>query len=55
MNIQRKYSRFSNRARGYAPPTEEELQRLTSALEQLIDAKVSIHKTAAAVGEVAGV
>jgi transcriptional regulator with XRE-family HTH domain len=43
-------SRLSNLERGYAQPTEEELQRLTSALEQLIDARASIHRTAAAVG-----
>ena len=43
-------SRLSNLERGYAQPTEEELQRLTSALERLIDAKASIQKTAAAVG-----
>ncbi|MBI1789594.1 MAG: helix-turn-helix transcriptional regulator [Acidobacteria bacterium] len=43
-------SRLSNLERGYAQPTEEELQRLTSALEQLIDAKAAIQKTAATVG-----
>jgi len=43
-------SRLSNLERGYVQPTEEELQRLTGALEQLIDAKAAIHKTAAAVG-----
>jgi transcriptional regulator with XRE-family HTH domain len=43
-------SRLSNLERGYAQPTEEELQRLTNALEQLIAAKASIQKTAAAVG-----
>ncbi len=43
-------SRLSNLERGYAQPTEEELQRLTSALERLIDANAAIQKTAAAVG-----
>lgn len=43
-------SRLSNLERGYAHPTEEELQRLTSALEQLIDAKAVMQRTAAAVG-----
>ena len=43
-------SRLSNLERGYAQATEEELQRLTSALDQLIDAKAAIHRTAAAVG-----
>ena len=47
-------SRLSNLEPGYAQPTEEELQRLTSALEQLIDAKAAIRKTAAAVGWLAG-
>lgn len=42
--------RLSNLERGYAQPTREELQRLTSALEQLIDAKAAIQKTATAVG-----
>ena len=43
-------SRLSNLERGYAQPTEEELERLAIALEQLIDAKAAIQKTVAAVG-----
>jgi hypothetical protein len=43
-------SRLPNLERGYAHPIEDELQRLTSALEQLIDAKAVTQKTAAAVG-----
>ena len=50
MNMQRKYSRFSNLERGYVQPTEDELPRLTSALEQLIQAKAAIQETATAVG-----
>jgi transcriptional regulator with XRE-family HTH domain len=43
-------SRLSNFERGYAQPTEEELQRLASALKHLIEAKAAIQKTAATVG-----
>ncbi len=43
-------SRLSNLERGYVQPTEEELHRLISALEQLVHAKAAIQKTAAAVG-----
>lgn len=43
-------SRLSSLERGYAQATEEELQRLTKALEQLIYARAAIHRTAAAVG-----
>jgi transcriptional regulator with XRE-family HTH domain len=43
-------SRLSNLERGYVHPTEEELRRLTSALESLILAKAAIRKTAASVG-----
>jgi len=43
-------SRLSNLERGYAKPTEEELGRLTTALEQLIDAKAAIREAAASVG-----
>ena len=43
-------SRLSGIERAYVQPTDEELQRLTSALDQLIDAKAAIQKTAAAVG-----
>jgi transcriptional regulator with XRE-family HTH domain len=43
-------SRLSNLERGYVQPTEEELQRLTCALEQLIDVKTAVEKMAAAVG-----
>ena len=43
-------SRLSGIERGYVQPTDEELQRLTSAVDQLIDAKAAIQKTAAAVG-----
>jgi predicted transcriptional regulator len=42
--------RLSGLERGYAQATEEELQRLTRSLEQLIEAKAAIQKTAAAVG-----
>jgi transcriptional regulator with XRE-family HTH domain len=43
-------SRLSNIERGYAQPTSEEVQRLTCAFEELIDAKSAVEKTAAAVG-----
>lgn len=43
-------SRLSNLERGYAQPTEAELQRLTGALEELIDAKAAIREAAASVG-----
>ena len=48
-------SRLSNLERGYARPTGEELRRLASALDQLIEAKVAIQKTADAVGWPLGV
>jgi len=43
-------SRLSNLERGYSQPTEEELTRLTSALEQLLDAKAAIREVADSVG-----
>jgi transcriptional regulator with XRE-family HTH domain len=43
-------SRLSNLERGYAQPTEDELQRLNSALDQLIRAKSVIDRAAASVG-----
>jgi predicted transcriptional regulator len=43
-------SRLSNLERGYAQPTDAEILRLSSALEQLIDAKAAIQKIASAVG-----
>ena len=43
-------SRLSNIERGYVHPTDEEMQRLSSALEELIYARAAIQKTAAAVG-----
>ena len=43
-------SRLSNLERGYSHPTEAELQRLTRALEELIDAKAAIREAAASVG-----
>ncbi len=43
-------SRLSNLERGYSQPTEAELERLTTALEQLIDAKAAIREAAASVG-----
>ena len=43
-------SRLSNLERGYAYPTEDELHRLTGALEQLVDAKAVMQRTAAAIG-----
>ena len=43
-------SRLSNLERGYAEPVEEELQRLNTALDQLIQAKSVIDRAAASVG-----
>ena len=43
-------SRLSNLERGYAQPTEDELQRLNTALDQLIKAKSVIDRAAASVG-----
>jgi hypothetical protein len=43
-------SRLSNLERGYLQPTEEELQRLSVALDQLIQAKSAIDRVAASVG-----
>jgi transcriptional regulator with XRE-family HTH domain len=43
-------SRLSNLERGYAQPTDAELLQLSTAIEQLIDAKAAIQKTATAVG-----
>jgi len=43
-------SRLSNLERGYVQPTDEELQRLARALEELIRAKMVIQKAAVAVG-----
>jgi transcriptional regulator with XRE-family HTH domain len=43
-------SRLSGIERGYVQPTEDELQRLSQALEQLIHAKAIIQKAAASVG-----
>ncbi len=47
-------SRLSSLERGYAEPTGTELQRLADALEQLIEAKAVIQRTAAAVGWLGG-
>jgi transcriptional regulator with XRE-family HTH domain len=47
-------SRLSNIERGYAQPTEGELQRLRAALDQLIQAKSAIDQVAASVGWPAG-
>jgi hypothetical protein len=44
------HSRLSNLQCGYAQPTEEESLRLTSAIEQLSDAKADVQKAAAVVG-----
>jgi transcriptional regulator with XRE-family HTH domain len=43
-------SRLSSIERGYVQPTEEELQRLSAALNQLIQAKAAIKRTATALG-----
>ena len=43
-------SRLSNLERGYGEPTEEELQRLNIALDQLFQAKSLIDRAAASVG-----
>lgn len=43
-------SRLSGIERGYVQPTEDELQRLSQALEQLIHAKSVINEAAASVG-----
>jgi transcriptional regulator with XRE-family HTH domain len=43
-------SRLSNLERGYAQPTEDELQRLNTALDKLIQAKSVIDRAAASVG-----
>jgi transcriptional regulator with XRE-family HTH domain len=42
--------RLSNIERGYVQPTEEELQRLTAALEDLVRAKSAVDRVAASVG-----
>jgi transcriptional regulator with XRE-family HTH domain len=47
--------RLSNIERGYVQPTEEELQRLTVALEDLIRAKSVVDRVAASVGWPLGV
>jgi predicted transcriptional regulator len=43
-------SRLSNLERGYAQPTDEEVQRLNTALDELIQAKSVIDRAAASVG-----
>jgi hypothetical protein len=43
-------SRLSNLERGYAKPTEDEMQRLNTALDQLIQAKSVIDRAVASVG-----
>jgi transcriptional regulator with XRE-family HTH domain len=43
-------SRLSNIERGYVQPTEDELQRLTAALQNLLHAKSVIQQAAASVG-----
>jgi transcriptional regulator with XRE-family HTH domain len=43
-------SRLSNIEHGYVQPTEDELRRLSTALEQLIQARSVIQKTAASLG-----
>jgi len=43
-------SRLSLIERGYVPPTQEELQRLTATLDQLIRDKAVIQRAAASVG-----
>jgi predicted transcriptional regulator len=48
-------SRLSGIERGYVQPTEEELQCLTAALDELIQAKSIIDRAAASVGWPQGV
>ena len=48
-------SRLSNIECGHVEPNENELQRLSRALEQLIEARAAIRKTAVAVGWPTGV
>ena len=48
-------SRLSNLERGYAQPTEGELQRLYAALDQLVKAKSAIDQVADSVGWPTGV
>ena len=43
-------SRLSNLERGYAQPTQEELERLHASLEDLVRAKAVIQQAAASVG-----
>jgi predicted transcriptional regulator len=43
-------TRLSHIERGYVQPTEQELQRLTAALETLIKTKSSVDHFAASVG-----
>ena len=43
-------SRLSHIERGYLNPSDDELARITQALEHLIDAKQEIEKTAERVG-----
>jgi transcriptional regulator with XRE-family HTH domain len=43
-------SRLSQIERGYIRPTEEEVQRLTAALDALIQAKFVVDRVAASVG-----
>jgi transcriptional regulator with XRE-family HTH domain len=43
-------SRLSNIERGYSEPTEDELQRLNAALNELIQARSALQKTAAELG-----
>ena len=43
-------SRLSNIERGYVQPTEEEMQRLSTALDELIQAKSVLDRVAASMG-----
>lgn len=43
-------SRLSNLEREYSQPTEEELQRLRAALNDLVHAKSTVDRVAASVG-----
>jgi hypothetical protein len=48
-------SGLSNLERGYSQPTEDELQRLCAALNELVQAKSTLDRVAAAVGWPTGV
>jgi hypothetical protein len=49
-NVKINRSRLSNIERGYIQPTDEELQRLKTALDDLIKAKSVVDRVAASVG-----